>query len=367
MTLPRTPSKTMNKSKVYFAAVKDNEPAASIIEKIKALLKASRLLDFVEEKENVAIKMHFGEEGNTGFVRPEQVRVVSRAVFERGAIPFLSDANTLYRGRRLNTRDHLLLAHEHGFRRDSAAADIIIPDDSLEGNSLEIAINQKHIKKARIARFFIDVDDIVAVSHFKGHILTGFGGAIKNIGMGCATREGKLAQHCDVAPVVHVENCTGCGECALVCPTGAIKIVAGKSSIDKPKCVGCTSCMAACPTMAMFVDFEAGESTQEKMAEYALAVLKDKKNKSAFLNFALRINKECDCWGADNPRIAPDVGIFASLDPVSIDKASFDMVNKVCGKDIFKETHPDQDGLRQLRYAREIGLGSLDYELIEIY
>ncbi|TAM38325.1 4Fe-4S dicluster domain-containing protein, partial [bacterium] len=138
------------------------------------------------------------------------------------------------------------------------------------------------------------------------------------------------------------------------------------SVVDSSKCIGCASCLAVCPTMAMFIDFGAGDKVQEKMVEYSLAVLKDKKNKAGFINFALKINKECDCWGMENPRIAPDVGILASSDPVSIDKASFDLVNRSCGKDIFKSVHPEQDGLKQLTYAQEIGLGKLDYELIEL-
>ena len=354
------------KSKVYFISVKNSETIASINTKLERLLEESSLFDFISGGNKVAVKIHFGEEGNTGFVRPEHARVVCDAIAAKGGVPFLSDANTLYRGRRLNSEDHLKLAHEHGFKKKVVQAEIIIPDDNKKEDVIQVPVNQKFIKNALLARVYIDADCLVAVNHFKGHILTGFGGAIKNIGMGCATRQGKLAQHCDVSPVVHVENCIGCGECAAVCPTCAINIVDGKSVIDKPKCIGCASCMAACPTMAMFIDFASGDKTQEKMAEYALAVLKDKKNKSGFLNFALKINKECDCWGMDNPRIAPDVGIFASLDPVSIDKACFDLVNKACGKDIFKATHPDQDGIKQLRYDQEIGLGSLDYELVEL-
>jgi uncharacterized protein len=354
------------KSKVYFTAVTGSDTIKGINDKLKKLLEESKVLDFISKGQKVAVKAHFGEEGNTGFVSPEHVRVICDGVKGKGAVAFLSDANTLYRGRRLNSDDHLKLAYEHGFTKELTGVDVIIPDDTKNENIIDIPINQKFIKGAKIARIFVDADAIVAVNHFKGHILTGFGGALKNLGMGCATRQGKLAQHCDVAPVVHLEQCIGCGECEKICPVGAIHLENKKSVVDSAKCIGCASCLAVCPTMAMFIDFAAGDKVQEKMAEYTLAVLKGKENKAGFINFAVKISKECDCWGMENPRIAPDVGIFASLDPVSIDKASFDLVNKACGKDIFKATHPEPDGIRQLRYAQEIGLGSLDYELIEL-
>ncbi len=353
-------------SKVYFIPLARSDNLQIINEKLKELLDKSNLLDLIEKNDKCAVKVHFGEEGNTGFVRPEHLRVVCDEIRARGGDTFLSDANTLYRGKRLNSKDHLALAYEHGFTKEITATDVIIPDDSKQENVISVQVNQKFIKQAKLARIFIDSDAIIAVSHFKGHILTGFGGALKNIGMGCATREGKLAQHCDLAPVVQTERCIGCGECVKICPAGAIHLEDKKSILDSSKCIGCASCLAVCPTMAMFIDFAAGVSVQEKMVEYSLAVLKEKKNKAGFINFAIKINKECDCWGMENPQIAPDIGILASMDPVSIDKASFDLVNKTCGRDIFKETHPDQNGLMQLKTAQEIGLGNLDYELIEL-
>ena len=354
------------KSKVYFVPVGPSDTVESINEKISRLLAVSNVLGCASKGDKVALKVHFGEEGNTGFIRPPHLRPVCEALTARGAIAILADANTLYRGRRLNAKDHRALALEHGFTKEITGGDVFIPDDNNQADVLDIPINQKYIKIAKVARFFIDADALVAVTHFKGHILTGFGGAIKNIGMGCATRQGKLAQHNDVAPVVHIENCTGCGACLAICPAGAISIENKKSKVASDKCIGCASCLAVCPTMAMFVDFAAGDKVQDKMAEYTLAVLESKKQKAGFLNFAVRINKECDCWGQENPRIAPDVGILASLDPVSIDKASLDLVNKACGKDIFKSVHPDQDGIKQLKYAQAIGLGNLEYELIEL-
>ncbi len=354
------------KSRVYFISIDSLDNLQVINQKLKCLIDESKVLDFIQKKDKVAVKLHFGEEGNTGFVIPQHVRVVSDAAISFGASVFLAETNTLYRGRRLNSQEHLKLAYEHGFTKEITHADLIIPDDTLGRNVACVEINQKFIKCAKIARIFMDADGLIAISHFKGHILSGFGGALKNVGMGCATRQGKLAQHCDLAPIVHTDRCIGCGECAAICPVKAIDLVNKKSVVDNAKCIGCASCLAVCPTMAMFIDFKAGRQLQDKMVEYSLAVLKDKKKKSGFINFAIKINKECDCWGMENPRIAPDVGILASVDPVSIDQASFDLVNKACGKDIFKDAHPDQDATRQLEHAQDIGLGSRDYELIEL-
>ncbi|MCX5669047.1 MAG: DUF362 domain-containing protein [Candidatus Omnitrophica bacterium] len=354
------------KSRVYFIPVGSADSQQLINQKFKCLIDESKVLDFIHKKDRVVLKLHFGEEGNTGFISPQHVRVVVDAAIGRGGSVLLADANTLYRGRRLDSENHLKLAYEHGFTKEVTNADVVIPDDTQENNVTYIEINQKFIKHAKVASIFIDTDVLIAVSHFKGHILTGFGGALKNVGMGCATRQGKLAQHCDLAPIVHTDRCIGCGECEIICPVKAIKLVSKKSVVDSTKCIGCASCLAVCPTLAMFIDFKAGSQVQDKMVEYSLAVLKHKKKKSGFINFAIKINKECDCWGMENPRIAPDVGMLASVDPVSIDQASFDLVNKACGKDVFQDTHPEQDGTRQLQYAQSIGLGSLDYELIEL-
>lgn len=354
------------KSKVYFIRSDRADDLQSVNKRLHLLLENSGILSPVAKSGRVVVKVHFGEEGNTGYVRPEHLRLICDKISACGGMPVLSDANTLYRGRRLNSADHLKLAYEHGFTREVCGAEVVIPDDTRKEETVSVEINRQFIKEAKLARIFVESDALVAVSHFKGHTLTGFGGALKNLGMGCATREGKLAQHCDLAPVVRVEECIGCGECKRICPVSAISLRDGKSVIDASKCIGCASCVAACPTFAMFIDLHAGDKVKYKMVEYASAVLKKMGGKIAFINFALKINKECDCWGMENPRIAPDVGIFASYDPVSVDKASLDMVNKICGKDIFKDTHPDQDGMKQLEYAEEIGLGNLDYDLVEL-
>ena len=354
------------KSKVYFVPVKETDSITAVNTKLSSLLAESKVLSFAKENRKVAVKLHFGEEGTTDFVRPDNLRLICDEITRQGASPFLSDANTLYRGERLNSQNHLVVAMKHGFTKESTGADIFIPDETIKAHVLEIPIDQKHIKTAKIGRCYADADGFLAVTHFKGHALTGFGGTLKNIGMGCATREGKLAQHCDAAPTFYEENCVACGECVEVCPVDAIHMEDDRSVLDRDQCIGCASCVAVCPNRALFIDFEAGDEVQEKMVEYTYAILKDKKDRAGFLNFAVRINKECDCWAFENSRIAPDVGIFASADPVAIDKASLDLVNKSCGKQIFSEVHPRQNPLLQLEYAQTVGLGSIDYELVSI-
>lgn len=350
-------------SKVYFVAVKDLDTPELIRDKFNLLLDKSNILNFISGDDKVAVKLHFGEEGNTGFVKPSYIRQVCERIVKKNASPVLVDTNTLYRGRRTSKEEHLKLAYEHGFTKDNTLAKIIIASDDAD----DIEINQKFIKLAHVASFFSGIDKIVGIAHFKGHIMTGFGGALKNIGMGCATRVGKLAQHSDISPFVRGESCIGCDKCLAVCPAEAISLKNKKAHIDNDKCIGCASCIAACLNNAIDVNWEAGGGViQEKMIEYAYAVLKDKPGKTAFINFALKITKECDCLAKDDPKISPEVGILASFDPVSLDQASFDLVVKACAKDIFKEAHPDRDGRKQLKYAAKLGLGSLDYELIEM-
>jgi uncharacterized protein len=353
-------------SKVYFIAAAESEGQPAVCAKLDLLIRESRVLEAVRPKDRTAVKIHFGEEGTDGYVRPAYARRICDGITARGATPFLSDANTLYKGRRLDSRDHHQLALEHGFTPDGAGAPVVIPDDSRPEELIDIPVHKKHVQTAKHCRLYAEADSLAVVTHFKGHILTSFGGALKNVGMGCASRAGKLFQHCDAPPSVTVETCIGCGECVGICPVHAVAVRSGKAAIDKKKCIGCASCIAACPTMAMQVDWGAGTHVQEKMMEYAFALLAPKAGRCAYFNFATRINKECDCWTLHNERIAPDVGIFASLDPVSIDKACFDLVNRACGKDIFKEHHPEYDGNLQLEYAEHLGLGALTYELIRL-
>jgi len=355
------------KSKVYFFPVSERDSVSLIEEKLKKLLTESQVIDFLKSPYRVAVKIHFGEKGNTGFVRPEYAKVVCRAISLKGAKAFLADTNTLYKGKRTNSKEHLALAASHGFTQEAVDAEIVIPDDSLKENTIDVPIQQKFIHTAKLVRFFVDSDAIIAISHFKGHLVTGFGGALKNLGMGCASRPGKLMQHSGISPIVYVRKCTGCGECVKACPVNAISLKNKKAVIDGSICIGCATCIAVCPFAAIDVQWDSGANTMpEKMIEYAFAVMKGKKGKAAFFNFAIKITKECDCLAKDDPRVAPDIGILASLDPVSIDQASLDLVTKACGRDIFKELHPKRDSARQVRYAHELGLGNLDYDLITL-
>lgn len=355
------------KSTVFCCRAGGSDTVDTVKRRIKALIDASKVLSCVAPGDLTAVKIHFGEEGNTGYVNPEYAGVICRDVLGRKALPFLSDTNTLYAGRRTNSRDHLQLASEHGFVCDVTGAELDIPDDAVAENTVEVPVNQEYIKTALVALPFMRAQALVGIAHFKGHMLAGFGGALKNIGMGCATRKGKLAQHSDVAPFVVTKHCTACRTCSEVCPVQAVELKGGKAVIDSAKCIGCASCIAACRFHAVEVDWEAGgKRILPKMIEYAKAVLDAKKGKSAFFNFALHITAECDCMAQSDPPIVPDIGILASSDPVAVDKASYDLVLKAAKKDIFAQIHPRHDGMKQLEYAARLKLGNLDYTLVEV-
>lgn len=351
------------KSKVFFVRVSDGEPKESIKEKLRLLIEKSGIFRVIKKGDAVALKMHFGEEGNAGFVNPGFVRAAVDKIKAAGADVVLIDTNTLYRGRRMKSDEHKQLAYEHGFTPEIAGAEVRIANDRADN----IRPDGKFVKIAKVSTTFSEFDSIVGIAHFKGHIMTEFGGALKNLGMGCATREGKLAQHSDISPRIIIETCTGCAACVEACPVKAIKLISKKAKIDAKICIGCASCIAACKFNSIDVDWEAGgDKIQQKMVEYTKAVMKGKKNKCAFINFATKITAECDCLAKDDPKISPDVGLFASVDPVALDKASFDMVLKKAGKDVLKEAHPKRDGLKQLKHAQELGIGNIDYDLIDL-
>jgi uncharacterized protein len=355
------------KSKVFRVKTNHSDTLESVKQKLTRLIDVSDALSCIERGDQSAVKIHFGEEGNTGFVSPSFVGVICRGVLKKNGAAFLSDTNTLYTGRRTNSRDHLKLALEHGFSETVTGVALNIPDDTVPGNTVEVPLNLQHVKTAYISLPFMRAQALVGIAHFKGHVLTGFGGALKNIGMGCATRKGKLAQHSDVSPFVAATKCTGCRSCIRMCPANAITVHKEKAVIDSTKCIGCASCLAVCTFYALEIDWESGgKRAPMKIIEYAKAVLDKKQGKTAFFNFATHITAECDCLAKDDPAIAPDAGILASCDPVAIDKASYDLVIKQAGKDVFKEAHPHRDGMPHLEYAASLKLGNIDYELIEV-
>lgn len=357
----------MQQSKVFFVSVKDGESTNQISNKLAKLIASFKPFQKIKKDKLVAIKLHFGEEENTGFVNPDFVKTIVSEIKNQNARVFLTDTNALYKGSRTNTIDHLGLAYRHGFTPDKVGAPVIIADGVKSDEDKEIEVNGDMIKTAYVATAISRADTIVAISHFKGHIMTGFGGAIKNLGMGCASRRGKLAQHGGIAPVVVSEKCVACGACIENCPVEAIKYVDKKAKINPKICIGCASCIAICPIGAIDVAWAMGADTiQQKIAEYAKATIKGKEENQMYFNFAIKITKECDCLAKDDPRICPDVGIFASFDPVAIDQACVDKINGASGGDIFRQQHPERDWHKQLEHAEKIGLGNRVYELIEV-
>lgn len=366
-------------SKVYFTDLRASFKK-NLLSKLTMLLESVNLKGIIPPRSLVAIKLHFGETGNLAFIRPNFIRRIVDYTKEIGASPFLTDANTLYAGTRGNSVSHVNTAIENGFAYAVVNAPIIIADGLRGASFEEIEIDKDIFRTAFIGKEIAEADALISVAHFKGHEVSGFGGTIKNLGMGCASRKGKLQQHSGLSPKVNRKRCVGCGDCVEHCGQEAISLADKKAVIDQQRCIGCGECIIICPNKA--IDVRWGSDTalfQKKMVEYAFAALTGKKRRSVFLNFLINISPDCDCLPFNDAPVVRDIGIMASLDPVAIDQASADMVNQqaamdnsclgsrnMADDDKFRGIHPEIDWSIQLSYAEEIGLGNRDYSLITI-
>ena len=367
-------------SKVYFADLRA-DMHENLQQKLTRLMKTAGMGDIDFQDKFVAIKLHFGEPGNLAFLRPNWARTVADFVKERGGKPFLTDCNTLYVGGRKNALDHMDSAMLNGFNPMTTGCQIIIADGLKGSDEVEVPVaGGEYVKNAKIGRAVMDADVFISLTHFKGHETAGFGGCLKNIGMGCGSRAGKMEQHNAGKPHVAEKYCIGCGQCRRVCAHGAPIIENGKAHIDHDKCVGCGRCIAVCPKDAVQINWD--ESTTNlnyKIAEYTKAVVDGRP--CFHISLVIDVSPNCDCHSENDMAIVPNVGMFASFDPVALDQACADAVlaqtpvansvlfDKECAcneGDYFKKAHPDTAWQVCLEHGEKLGLGSREYELIKI-
>lgn len=371
----------MEKSKVHFINLRTT-PGTSLLDKLGKLVKSAGIETIDFKNKFTAVKTHFGEYGNLSYVRHNYIKKIVDILIEQKAHPFVTDCNTLYVGRRKNALEHLQLAYENGFNPLTLGCNVLIGDGLLGTCQREIEINKKHVKFAKIGSTVADADLLISITHFKGHELTGFGGTLKNIGMGCGSIPGKLEMHSNANPFYKDSCCVGCGICIKNCAHDALSLTPNrKVAIDSSKCVGCGQCVAMCQFNAMRVSWnETSANVGEKIAEYAYAVLL---NKPAFhISFIMNVSPNCDCWTSNDTPIIADIGIAASFDPVALDRACVDMVNKAPiannsllqdkvnegskEKDKFKCLHNNTNWEATLKHAEELGLGSNEYEIVNL-
>ena len=329
----------------------------------------------------VAIKVHFGDDGTTSYLRHIYARVVVDLVREHGGKPFLTDTCTLYRGARSNAVDHLEVAFRNGYSYSAVGAPLIIADGLSSRDVVEVPMQGRHFSTVKYGSVVHHADALICLSRVKGHLACGFGGTIKNLAMGLGSRSQKQAMHASVRPRFQDEElCSGCGSCVEICPAGAVSISGNRAQFDHEDCVGCGECIAICDTGALEILWnESPDVLQEKMVETAEPILALKSGKLAFFDFLLDITPDCDCWTfSDNP-IVENIGILASFDPVAIDQAAVDLINQrpglpgsrlgtamEPGTDKFRALFPRVDWRRQLVYGEERGVGSTRYELVEL-
>lgn len=374
----------MENSKVYYTDFRTSYSGESMPAKLKRLARAAGLDKIDMNGKFVAIKMHFGELGNISYLRPNYAKAIVDLVKELGGKPFLTDCNTMYPGSRKNALEHLECAWENGFTPLTVGCPVII-GDGLKGTD-DIAVpveGGEYTKEALIGRAVMDADVFISLTHFKGHEMTGFGGTIKNIGMGCGSRAGKKDQHSNGKPIIKAKKCRGCKRCLRECANNGLVFdeTTKKMQVNQENCVGCGRCLGACNFDAIdFAQDQAISVLNAKMAEYTKAVISGRDN--FHISLIVDVSPYCDCHGENDAPILPNIGMFASFDPVALDQACADLClkaepirNSVLGDhlhqegfsdhhDHFKNTTPESEWETQLIHGEKIGLGNRKYELV---
>ncbi|NLC71682.1 MAG: DUF362 domain-containing protein [Desulfuromonadaceae bacterium] len=362
--------------KVYFADTRTSSEE-NLHDKVLRLMEAAGIENVIHSGDLTAVKTHFGEKGGHAYVRPTFLRRVIDRLRRGGALPFITDSCTLYPGERKEAVSALRCGIENGLAFAVVGAPLILCDGLRGHSARRVPIDGGILASVDIGEVILEADSMVVVSHFKGHELTGFGGAIKNLGMGCSSRQGKMEQHSSIAPRVSEEACTACRVCLKACAHDAI-VMKGKAFIVPGKCVGCARCIGVCPERAIRIQWnESADMAMKKMAEYALGALHGKKGKALFINFIVQVSPDCDCYPHSDAPIVPDIGILAGTDPVALDQASADLVNQSAGLpntalksghepggDKFRGVHPAIDWETTLEHGEKIGLGGRKYELV---
>lgn len=368
------------KSRLYFTSFRSSfsDPFPARFDK---LLKKAGFENSFKKNEFVGLKTHFGEVGNMGFIQPAYIRQIVEYYKKNPVRLFVTDTNTIYTGSRSDAVSHLHNAYANGFSYATLGVPVIIADGLLGLDFTEVAIDKEIYKKVKIARAVSEVNKLLVVSHVKGHMVGGFGGCLKNLGMGCAARPQKYTMHSTMNPFVLKKKCVGCAKCIPWCPSGAISLAEGRAVISNEKCVGCGECIEVCPENAIEINWNAeAHRVQKAWTETAFGVVKKIKPENIlYINFINNVTPDCDCFGfSDNP-IVPDVGVLAGTDPVAIDKASVDLINEQEGSsnsklknsfkkgaDKFRDIFPLINWKVQIVHAEALGMGTQDYEIVEI-
>ncbi len=353
-------------SQVYLVPARMDQPAQALERATEALWDAASLGRVLQPRDLTAIKLHVGEPGTPTRLRPALARALVRRVTAADARPFLTDTSVLYKSPRDNAVGHALVAHAHGFGVDSVGAPFVPADGLIGADEVELPVDGKFYKSVSVATGVVQARSMVVLTHATGHLGTGLGGALKNLGMGCTSRKAKLRQHHNQQPHIDTDLCTACGECARWCPEDAIAVDA-VAEIDGQACIGCGECIARCRYDAVGFGWGImGKELQQRMAEHAAAIVLNKPDRIAFVTAVMAVTKDCDCLGLDQPPLLPDIGLLASLDPVALDMATLDLIYERAGRTLESMSYPRVQAFEQIRHAERCGIGDSEYDLVQV-